>query len=290
MEDELASEWDAHFAGAARRFLAGRATGPPTAVGPRTSRRAQTADMSVRRLTGREIDVWSDRIAGDLRVRAKLGEVDINTAIPIAALAEELGFGIVYHRQVFDGHLPPLERGEIVVRGDSSLERSRFTIAHELGHIWLRLFKTGPAWGSMLDHRSEERLCDRVAANLLLPSEKLACLPPKPDVAALRAMAESAQVSMQVAAGQAVAVRRWRCLLVRWTLRGDKWCVDTQTGGPWRAKGWTLPSDAVAFPMTSPHFTVRVQTPEGPRKAPMQIGAWSRTRLTTLVTGLYASD
>jgi hypothetical protein len=174
MEDELASEWDVHFAGAARRFLAGGGTGSPTDLGPRTSRREQTADTSVRRLTGREIDLWSERIAKDLRVRANLGEIEIDTAIPIAALAGELGFGIVYHRQVFDGHLPPLERGEILVRGDSSLERSRFTIAHELGHLWLRLFEIRSAWGSKLDSRSEERLCDRVAANLLLPSEKLA--------------------------------------------------------------------------------------------------------------------
>jgi IrrE N-terminal-like domain len=58
----------------------------------------------------------------------------------------------------------------ICVNGNDSLERQRFTICHEIGHIALKLpsSHTGmPAWS--YKRPVEEMLCDRFAAHLLLP-------------------------------------------------------------------------------------------------------------------------
>lgn len=68
-------------------------------------------------------------------------------------------------------HIPPTG-GEIVVKSESPLSRKRFTLAHELGHWFLK--KNAAAKRVNLDHGTNatiERWCDHFAASLLMPRD-----------------------------------------------------------------------------------------------------------------------
>lgn len=77
------------------------------------------------------------------------------------------------------GYLLPLGRigAEIIVRADDSVERKRFTIAHELGHWVLGItceHKTGRfQQPSGVRREAVEKWCDLFAASLLMPRSAL---------------------------------------------------------------------------------------------------------------------
>lgn len=81
---------------------------------------------------------------------------------------------VVQESIVREGYLIDLGRrgAEILVRADDSIPRQRFTIAHELGHWFLR--SSNRSWGSCATKKRDtdiERWCDRFAAALLMPSQ-----------------------------------------------------------------------------------------------------------------------
>lgn len=282
---DLDWEWDAHFTAAARRFVASR--DPSSRTSPAPTRTGEWADREVpaqRRLRRQEIETWAPLIAADLRRRAGMPPTNDARALPVHELAARLGYQVVYSRQVFDGHLPALERREIHVRAGSPRVRSRFTVGHELGHIWLGGFERPATFPAPFDAPSEERLCDAVAGHLLLPSGELVDIPARPDLAVVQALAESADVSLPVATARAVEVAGWRCLLITWRLHGEIWHVRSQIGGPWRARDWTLAASALTIPLRSRYRVVELATPQGRRSAVMQLGTWSRQSMTTLIT------
>ena len=67
--------------------------------------------------------------------------------------------GLTCHVQRIDGEIEPV----IVCSTAKSLERQRFTLAHELGHAVLDID----------DELDEEKVCHRFAAAFLVPSEQL---------------------------------------------------------------------------------------------------------------------
>lgn len=116
-----------------------------------------------------DLDAAAEKAAGDLRRKWKLG---VN---PIQNLHEELEHAGVKVREVesggrFDGfsgwadrHIPIIVLAKHLNR---NLPRKRFTAAHELGHLAMRL-------PSDIDKKEEERLCHRFGGAFLVPAAGL---------------------------------------------------------------------------------------------------------------------
>lgn len=100
--------------------------------------------------------------------------------VSVAAIARTAGIKVIKNSAV--GELQPSESGlsffdgdrwYIIYDDDDTIERSRFTVAHELGHIFLGhdLKKGYHARTQMFDVRPEiERDADMFAARLLCPA------------------------------------------------------------------------------------------------------------------------
>lgn len=96
---------------------------------------------------------------------------------------------------VGDGH-------RIVLRGESSERRRRFTIAHEIGHFVLHAHRLAPERGGRADGtwRLQEHEADQFAADLLMPEDlvRQAALEHGPDAARLADRFDVSRQAMQV--------------------------------------------------------------------------------------------
>lgn len=150
------------------------------------------------------------------RIASLVGQKNPSRAIPafvknsrgpsqsLEALARELGVSrIVEQRLPFEGGLFKLPHGELIIKlnSDSSSVRKRFTLAHEIGHLFLN---TVPALRS--SHRADEaleRTCDLIAVELLMPEDETTAFVRElgsPAAAKLREIASRFRVSLQTAA------------------------------------------------------------------------------------------
>jgi hypothetical protein len=139
----------------------------------------------------------------------------------LETLARGLGVSrIVEQRMPYEGGLFKLPGGELVIKlnSESSFVRKRFTLAHEIAHLFLN---TIPAFRST--HRADaalERTCDMIAAELLMPTAEATEFirelgSPSPEK--LRAIASKYAVSMQAAAIRVRdGFRLWRCSIGMW--------------------------------------------------------------------------
>lgn len=93
----------------------------------------------------------------------------------------------------------------VVYSSDLPLGRRNFTVAHELGHaIFERTGRNCPRSG-----REVERLCDKLAAELLMPRKVfLAKTDPDPTLAQVHELAQSFGTSLQATALRCYEVRR----------------------------------------------------------------------------------
>lgn len=107
---------------------------------------------------------------------------DINPPIDIEAIARSLGAKIEYEPILHDGSLEQRAPEKLLIRvkKNTSRNRQRYTIAHEVAHIILSLAKQSEIRslveesliqeGIAFDEFDEERICNYVAAFLLVPS------------------------------------------------------------------------------------------------------------------------
>ena len=126
-----------------------------------------------------------------------------------------------------DAMLVPLPDGySIIINQKASYERQRFSFAHELGHVML--LASEPTLGTSARYRSsssatknrkaEERLCDAIAAELLMPEETFTREVMKPG-RSLRHLPQLA--SLFGTSLTATAIRYWEllpepCHLIKW--------------------------------------------------------------------------
>lgn len=127
-------------------------------------------------------------------------------------------------------------RPVVELRSDRPLQRQRFTFAHELGHVLLasnRLTDVRLRTQS-LDQDAEETLCDWVAAALLMPAHWVRPLLDRPiTLPRLRAIANSANVSLSAAAVRVSELGRRPCILLRWQRSSaGGWHLVGQAGVP----------------------------------------------------------
>jgi len=137
------------------------------------------------------------------------------------SLAYKLGVSrIIEQKMPFEGGLFRLAHGELVIKLniDSPFVRKRFTLAHEIGHLFL---ETVPALRSTrrLD-AALERTCDLIAAELLMPTAAASDFvrglgPPSPEK--LREIASKYRVSLQTAAIRVRdGLKIWKCSMGMW--------------------------------------------------------------------------
>jgi hypothetical protein len=162
--------------------------------------------------------------------------------IDIETLAKRMGvLDITPADLIEDGHLEYTPRStRIRIRNDIGNERRRFTIAHELGHLLLLDPNT-----KVVVHRTrnsgnnEERLCDEIAAALLLPADWIfdhyATRPH--NLATVRQVARMTDASLSAVVARLQQVLSWPEMLLRWRFDRGKWRFVGGAGVPARLHG-----------------------------------------------------
>ena len=158
--------------------------------------------------------------------------------IDLNELAHRMGIGSIEHSQmVEDGRLEQRHgRATIFVRDDLTGGRRQFTIAHELAHRLL-LHPGAPAiaYRRRLTGDDVERLCDDIAAAILLPrpwvTEFFADKPQR-----LKTIRQMSAMSSTSLSASLVRLRRspsrWPQSLLRFTHHDDKWRLAAPAGVP----------------------------------------------------------
>jgi hypothetical protein len=137
---------------------------------------------------------------------------------------------------VEDGRLEQRHgKATIYIRNDLTGGRRQFTIAHELGHRLL-LHPGAPAieYRRRLTGDDVERLCDDIAAAILLPrpwvSETFAGKPQR--LRTIRQMAAMSSTSLSASLVRLREVQRWPQSLLRFTHYDGKWRLASPAGVP----------------------------------------------------------
>lgn len=163
--------------------------------------------------------------------------------IDLVRVAQRLGVDEITEAQlVEDGrleHTPYHVR--ILLQQDASYPRKRFTLAHELGHVVLTdpdSFVVARRYRPRADQ--EERFCDAFAAALLLPrawvEQRWATA--QRSLRVVRAMSDTAHVSLAASAIRLNEILGWDRTLLRWRRSDDgRWRLVATTGLPYRLQG-----------------------------------------------------
>jgi len=151
--------------------------------------------------------------------------------VDLYALARQMNVDqIVVRSMIGDGRLEQHPGCRIIaVQAHAGAARRRFTIAHELGHVWLQK-QTEYSFG----HDSDERFCNAFAAALLLPRDWIAAQARshEPSLVGLQRIAENADVSLASCLLRLRRFRPWRFTLVSWRWDEGDWRMLSVTGLP----------------------------------------------------------
>ncbi len=128
----------------------------------------------------------------------------------------------------------------IYLRDDLSAGRRQFTIAHELGHRLLLHPRVGTiAYRRRLTGDTLERLCDDIAAALLLPrgwvESEFSGTPP--NLATLRRMGQLSSTSLSASLVRLREVQHWQHSLLRFSYASGKWRLLAPAGVPGELHG-----------------------------------------------------
>lgn len=190
-----------------------------------------------------------------------------NSADSLEAVARRLGVDEITEEKLpFEGGIFR-ENGRVVVKLNcgSSMVRKKFTLAHEIGHLFLEAIP-----GLRSKRRSDvalERICDSIAAELLMPAEEAvpfikALGSPCPHK--LMLIASKFGVSQQVAA---IRVRDdfklWKCCIGLWEWQATvqtMWFVGERRWGVAKPDSYSL---QLAIDSTEPVRTTELWAREG---------------------------
>jgi hypothetical protein len=115
----------------------------------------------------------------------------------------------------------------IEINGSRPAGRRRFTLAHEIAHIFFMSglkeasYRTDHSVGASSDNDEEERLCDIAAAEMLMPEQRYrdAVNALGPSCKTIRLLAQRYDVSLSAAARRFCEVGRWKCHVGFWLTR-----------------------------------------------------------------------
>jgi hypothetical protein len=154
--------------------------------------------------------------------------------VAIPALAEALRLEVADLPIEQDGRLYISgDSAQVVINSEEPLARRRFTFAHEAAHWLLH----GPVLDEELksllrrSYDSEEYLCDKLAAALLLPLDWVRGIADQPrDLTSLRTIAAQAEVSLSATLVRLRDVLGWRLTLYQWAKDGHHWVLTGEAG------------------------------------------------------------
>jgi len=164
--------------------------------------------------------------------------LDVNSTPPIdlAHLARSMGVDRITEQDMaVEGRLEQDGKSaEIFLRRGQNVRRRRFTLAHELAHRAI-VHNKSPlvAYRRAVDHDGEERLCDEIAAAILMPEWWMAGLRPRPNnLSTLRFISAKADVSLSAALVRQREVNYWQQSLLRFKLDEGRWRLQGASGIP----------------------------------------------------------
>ncbi len=169
--------------------------------------------------------------------------------VDLSAVARHLDVSSVTFRTlVEEGRVTWADgRPRIELRQDRPATRTRFTLAHELGHVLIAGNNSAPARRyTSLAPNDEETLCDWIAAALLMPHDWMTPYARRDpyNLSLLRLVANKAEVSLSAAAVRLSEVGRRPCILLRWRTRQRQWLLVGQAGLPRTQTGYIeMPPD-----------------------------------------------
>lgn len=182
-------------------------------------------------------------VADDL-VAWLIDRVQIQSVPPVDVenLARAMGIdAITKATMIEDGRLEQDSRSAVIYLRDGLPEsRRRFTIAHELGHRLL-LHPRAPAerYRRRLVGDSEERLCDEIAAAILLPRQwVMTHFSQAPHTLnTIRRLSGCTNTSMSASLVRLWEVVGWDESLLRFKLVNQRWRLDAPAAVPWEIHG-----------------------------------------------------
>lgn len=163
-------------------------------------------------------------------------EVSSRPPIDLEALASRIGVEQIRDTDMAeDGRLVQDGRRSVVyLRRGLGRGRRRFTLAHELAHRAL-IDPNAPttAYRRAGNNGDEERICDEIAAALLMPYSWMQSLNTRPqNLSTLRLISERAHVSLSAALVRSREVNLWKKSLLRFSLDQGKWRLQGASGIP----------------------------------------------------------
>jgi len=156
--------------------------------------------------------------------------------VDLEQLAKSMGVGRITEEDMTEeGRLEQDGKSaQIFLRRGQNARRRRFTLAHELAHRAIA-HRDSPtvAYRRAADHDAEERLCDEIAAALLMPEWWMTGLRPRPvNLSTLRFISANANVSLSAALVRQREVNFWQRSLLRFRLDEGKWRFQGASGIP----------------------------------------------------------
>ncbi len=142
--------------------------------------------------------------------------------VDLVRLARRVGIGRIRELDIrLDGQLVELGDGdyEVILSRNAPHTRRRFTLAHEIGHLLVAAHENGSM--SCGDGPTEE-LCNRVAAELLMPVRFVkAAVAEDLDVAGFRRLATRFQCSLEATGWRVLNLGQITGALLVWRQQGD---------------------------------------------------------------------
>ena len=175
------------------------------------------------------------------RLVSAVGQLGGGVPVDLEQLARALGVSeTVRTSMVEDGRTTWVGgRPRIELRGDRSPQRSRFTLAHEIGHILIARDETVARRTHQLEGDDVEKLCDWIAASILMPRSWIADYARRDqyNLSLLRLISNKADVSLSAAAVRLAEVTDRTCMLLRWQRGPSRWLVIGQAAVPRQYSG-----------------------------------------------------
>lgn len=163
-------------------------------------------------------------------------DVPSRPPVDLELLAKRMGVIEIRNTEmVEDGRLEQDgKRAVVYLRSDLGHGRRRFTLAHELAHRAL-IHPNAPAtaYRRAGTNDDEERLCDEIAAALLMPREWIRSHDSRPsNLSTLRIISRYGGVSMSAALVRSREINHWQKSLIRFSFDRGKWRLQGASGVP----------------------------------------------------------
>lgn len=170
------------------------------------------------------------------RLVSAVDELGGGVPVDLQQIADALGVSQIARTSMVEDGRTTWDDGRprIELRSDRSAQRSRFTLAHEIGHILIARDETVARRTHQLEGDDVEKLCDWIAASILMPRRWIAeyARRDRYNLSLLRLIANKADVSLSAAAVRLAEVSERTCVLLRWQRSPKRWLVIGQAAVP----------------------------------------------------------